>query len=133
MDTTYKEGMVLGAGYALCSIASANDELEIVTYVSLNDRPLLHVGDPCTIAVTGLVQSVYGTLTGTVTSIDSDITSSGSSTAYKLTIVPDSTYLVSKSGNQVSLANGMSVETRIQYDEITYFEYIMEALGVLVR
>jgi hypothetical protein len=33
----------------------------------------------------------------------------------------------------VSLSNGMSVETRIQYDEITYFEYVMEALGVLVR
>jgi multidrug resistance efflux pump len=133
MDTEYKQGMVLGAGYSLCSIASANDDLEIVTYVSLSDRPLLHVGDPCTIAVTGLVQSVYGTLTGKVTSIDSDITSSSSTSVYKLTIVPDSTYLVSKSGNQVSLSNGMSVETRIQYDEITYFEYVMEALGVLVR
>lgn len=133
MDTEYKEGMVIGAGYALCSIASENGEYEIVSYVSLNDRPLLHVGDSCTIAVSGLIQSVYGTLTGTVTSIDSDITTMNNTAAYKLTIKPDNTYLVSKSGNQVSISNGMSVETRIQYDEITYFDYVMEALGVLVR
>lgn len=133
MDTAYKEGMVIGAGYALCSIASENGEYEIISYVSLNDRPLLHVGDSCTIAVSGLVQSVYGTLTGTVTSIDSDITSMNNTAAYRLTIKPDNTYLVSKSGNQVSISNGMSVETRIQYDEITYFDYVMEALGVLVR
>lgn len=133
MDTPYKEGMVVGAGSVLCSIASENSEYEIISYVSLNDRPLLNVGDKCTIAVTGLIQSVYGTLTGTVTAIDSDVTSSDTVSAYKLTIKPDSTYLVSNSGNQVSISNGMSVETRIQYDEITYFDYVMEILGVLVR
>lgn len=133
MDTPYKEGMVIGSGSVLCTIASENSEYEIISYVSLNDRPLLNVGDKCTIAVSGLLQSVYGTLTGTVTSIDSDITSSDSAAAYKVTITPDSTYLVSKSGNQVSISNGMSVETRIQYDEVTYFDYVMEALGVLVR
>lgn len=133
MDTEYKVGMVVSAGYALCSIASENSDYEIVSYVSMNDRPLLHVGDPCTIAVTGLTQSVYGTLTGTVTAIDSDVTAVNNTGVYKLTIKPDSTYLVSKSGNQVSISNGMSVETRIQYDEITYFDYVMEMLGVLVR
>lgn len=133
MDTPYREGMVIGAGTVLCSIARENSEYEIVSYVSLNDRPLLHVGDTCTIAVSGLIQSVYGTLTGTVTSIDSDVTSINNTAAYKLTIKPDNTYLVSNSGNQVSISNGMSVETRIQYDEITYFDYVMEILGVLVR
>lgn len=68
-----------------------------------------------------------------MTAIDSDITSANNTAAYKVTIKPDGTYLVSKSGNQVSISNGMSVETRIQYDEITYFDYVMEALGVLVR
>ena len=133
MDTPYKEGMVLSAGSAMATIASENDDLEIMAMVSVNDRPLLHVGDPCKIAITGLSEYSYGTLTGTVTSIDSDVTSSSSTSYYKMTIKPDATYVVSRSGDKVDLSNGMSVTARVEYDQVTYFEYAMEALGVLFR
>ena len=133
MDTPYKEGMVLSAGSALATVASENDDLEIVAMVTVSDRPLLHVGDPCKIAITGLSEYSYGTLTGTVTSIDSDVTSSTSGSYYKMTIKPDTTYVVSKSGDKVDLSNGMSVTARVEYDQVTYFEYAMEALGVLFR
>ena len=133
MDTPYKEGMVLSAGSALATVASENDDLEIVAMVTVNDRPLLHVGDPCKIAITGLSEYSYGTLTGTVTSIDSDVTSSSNTSYYKMTIKPDATYVVSRSGDKVDLANGMSVTARVEYDQVTYFEYAMEALGVLFR
>ena len=101
--------------------------------VTVNDRPLLHVGDPCKIAITGLSEYSYGTLTGTVTSIDSDVTASSSASYYKMTIKPDATYVVSRSGDKVDLSNGMSVTARVEYDQVTYFEYAMEALGVLFR
>ena len=94
---------------------------------------LLHVGDPCKIAITGLSEYSYGTLTGTVTAIDSDVTTSTSASYYKMTIKPDSTYVVSRSGDKVDLSNGMSVTARVEYDQVTYFEYAMEALGVLFR
>lgn len=71
--------------------------------------------------------------TGTVTSIDSDVTSTESGSYYKMTIKPNSTYVVSNSGDKVDLANGMSVTARVEYDKLTYFEYVMEALGVLFR
>ena len=90
MDTPYKVGMVLSAGTPLATVASENSDLEVVAYVTLNDRPLLHVGDPCKIAITGLSEYSYGTLTGTVTSIDSDVTASSSGSYYKMTITPDS-------------------------------------------
>ena len=122
MDSPYKEGMVLSAGSPLATVASENDDLEIVAMVTVNDRPLLHVGDPCKIAITGLSEYSYGTLTGTVTAIDSDVTTK-----------PDSTYVVSRSGDKVDLSNGMSVTARVEYDQVTYFEYAMEALGVLFR
>ena len=32
-----------------------------------------------------------------------------------------------------NLSNGMSVTARVEYDKLTYFEYAMEALGVLFR
>ena len=129
MDTPYKVGMVLSAGTPLAE----NSDLEVVAYVTLNDRPLLHVGDPCKIAITGLSEYSYGTLTGTVTSIDSDVTASSSGSYYKMTITPDSTYVISNSGDKVDLSNGMSVTARVEYDKLTYFEYAMEALGVLFR
>ena len=69
----------------------------------------------------------------TVTSIDSDVTASSSGSYYKMTITPDSTYVVSNSGDKVDLSNGMSVTARVEYDQLTYFEYAMEALGVLFR
>ena len=133
MDTPYKEGMVLSAGSALATVASENDDLEIVAIVTVSDRPLLHVGDPCKIAITGLSEYSYGTLTGTVTAIDSDVTTSSNASYYKMTIKPDSTYVVSRSGDKVDLSNGMSVTARVEYDQVTYFEYAMEALGVLFR
>ena len=133
MDSPYKEGMVLSAGSALATVASENDDLEIMAMVTVNDRPLLHVGDPCKIAITGLSEYSYGTLTGTVTSIDSDVTTSSNASYYKMTIKPDATYVVSRSGDKVDLSNGMSVTARVEYDQVTYFEYAMEALGVLFR
>ena len=117
MDTPYKVGMVLSAGTPLATVASENSDLEVVAYVTLNDRPLLHVGDPCKIAITGLSEYSYGTLTGTVTSIDSDVTASSSGSYYKMTITPDSTYVVSNSGDKVDLSNGMSVTARVEYDQ----------------
>ena len=133
MDTPYKVGMVLSAGTPLATVASENSNLEVVACVTLSDRPLLHVGDPCKIAITGLSEYSYGTLTGTVTSIDSDVTASSSGSYYKMTITPDSTYVISNSGDKVDLSNGMSVTARVEYDKLTYFEYAMEALGVLFR
>ena len=61
------------------------------------------------------------------------MTTANNTSFYKVTVKPDSTYLISKSGDQVDLANGMSVTARVQYDEVTYFQYALEALGVLVR
>ena len=82
------------------------------------------IRDSCKIAITGLSEYSYGTLTGTVTSIDSDVTSSTNGSYYKMTIKPDNTYVVSTSGDKVDLSNGMSVTARVEYDELTYFDYV---------
>ena len=124
MDTPYKVGMVLSAGTPLATVASENSDLEVVAYVTLNDRPLLHVGDPCKIAITGLSEYSYGTLTGTVTSIDSDVTASSSGSYYKMTITPDSTYVISNSGDKVDLSNGMSVTARVEYDKPVSYTHL---------
>jgi multidrug resistance efflux pump len=141
MLTEYKEGMVVQAGAPIASIASENDVYEIVANVSAQDAPLIEPDDQVTIAVAGLTQAVYGTVRGEVTEIDSDITvqqSEGGASAsaqpyFRARIVPDSAYLVSRSGHKVNLTNGMAVEARIEYDRVSYFNYVLESIGLLTR
>lgn len=137
--TECKEGMVVQAASSLASISTMQDEYMITAYVSPQDMPRISVGNKVDIAVAGLAQTLYGTISGEVVSIDSDITfaqgtaNQDSTQYFKVRIKPDYTYLISKDGNKANITSGMAVEARIQYDKMTYFDYVMEALGVLTR
>ena len=135
MDTEYKEGMVVQAGAAIGTIISENDTYIAQVYTAANNMPLIHVGDRVDVAVSGLTQSIYGTIGGTVSYIASEATvnSEEKTSAFLVKIDLDSYYLVSNKGNRVNISNGMAVEARIKYDEVTYFDYALEALGVLTR
>ncbi|KAB1435915.1 HlyD family efflux transporter periplasmic adaptor subunit [Candidatus Galacturonibacter soehngenii] len=127
------------ATQALASISTENDTYMIQANVSADDAARIKIGDKTDIAIAGLTQSVYGTISGKVTQMDSDLSTaenseSGETSAYfKIKIEPDYTYLVSKSGEKVNLSNGLTAEARIQYDKVTYFNYVLEGLGVLTR
>lgn len=139
MLSEYKEGMVVQATTALASIASEQDVYLVQAYVQASDATRVHVGDTVDIAVSGLTQSVYGTISGKVVSMDSDVNvaqdeeGKGTSSYFKVQIEPETTYLVSKNGEKVNISNGMEVETRIHFDKVSYFNYVLEALGVLTR
>lgn len=139
MSTSYKEGMVVQAASAIGSIASEQDEYIVQAYINAADMPRINIGDKVDIVVSGLSQTVYGTISGHIAKIDSDITTSqsedGSSfnSYFKAEVKLDNKYLISKNGDKVNISNGMVVETRIQYDKVTYFEYLLDALGVLTK
>ena len=127
--------MVVQAASAIGSIANENDEYVITAYLSVNDRPRVSIGDDVNIEVVGLAQNNYGNLKGKLVSVDSDITSNqdGSQTFFKSKIEIETPYLISSKGNKVNISNGMSVEARIKYDELSYFDYLLESLGLLMR
>lgn len=134
----YKAGMVVQTGSAVATITPENSEVTIEAYVSTADMARMEEGNEVQISVDGLIQSVYGNITGTVEMIDSNLTSmegenGQSNSVFKIRIKPNSDYVVSKSGKKVNLSNGMTVEARITYDEVTYFNYVLEKLGLLVR
>lgn len=138
MLSDYKEGMVVQAASPVASIASAKDEYTIIAYMSPMDAAKTHVGDKVDLEISGLTQSIYGTIDGKVIQMDSDLTTQNSengeqSSFFKVYIKPDITYLISKEGNKVNITNGMSVEARIKYDEVTYFNYVVEALEGISR
>lgn len=120
MMSDYDEGMVVQASSPIASIASQQDDYSIIAYVEPSDMARTQIGDQVDIAVAGLTQSIYGTISGEVTAVDSDITTSqnsenGQSTSYfKIYIKPDMNYMISKEGNRAVLSNGMAVEARIQ-------------------
>ncbi len=41
--------------------------------------------------------------------------------------------MINQSGDKVDITNGMTVVARIQYDKITYFNYVLEKLGFKAR
>ncbi|MDQ2086708.1 HlyD family efflux transporter periplasmic adaptor subunit [Herbivorax sp. ANBcel31] len=135
MMADYREGMVIQAGSAIANIASQQDKYKVEAYVPTENIAKISVEDKVDIAVAGLAQNVYGTISGKVKRIDSDVTNDSENDAryFKVDIMPDNTYLINKDGYKVNLSNGMEVETRIQYDHITYFNYVLESLGLLVR
>lgn len=134
----YKEGMVVQTGITVAKITPENSEIIIEAYVSTADLAKMEEGNVVQMSVDGLIQSIYGNITGTVVSIDSDITTlegqnGQSNSMFKIKIKPDVDYIVSKSGRKVNLQNGMTVEVRIIYDEVTYLDYCLEQLGLLVQ
>ena len=134
----YKKGMVVQTAAPVATISSEQADTIIEAYVSTADMARMHVEDPVQIEVNGLSQSIYGNIEGTVERIDSNVTTleggeRGSSQVFKVRILPDMNYLISKDGDKVNLANGMTVEARIIYDKLTYFDYMLEKLGVKYR
>lgn len=134
----YKKGMVVQTGAAVATIMPQNAEVIIESYVSTADMARTEKGDEVQMAVDGLLQSVYGTISGEVISIDSNLTmmegeKGASNSVFKIKIKPDIDYVVSKSGKKINLANGMTVEARIIYDEATYLDYVLDKLGLKAR
>ena len=138
LTSDYKEGMVVQAASAVASITPENADTVMEGYISTADMARIEEGNSVQIAVDGLSQSIYGNIRGKVSKIDSNVSAiengdGSSSSVFKIKIIPEVDYVISKSGKKVKLSNGMSCETRVQYDEITYFNYVMEKLGLLAR
>lgn len=129
----YKSGMVVQAAGTVATITPENAETIMEAYVSTGDMARMHEGDTVQIAVDGLTESVYGNIKGRVEQIDSNLTTqeseNGTASVFKIRILPEVDYVISKSGEKVDLTNGMTVQARIEYDKITYFNYVLEKLG----
>lgn len=134
----YKPGMVVQTTTTVASITPENADRVIEAYVSTADMARLHEGDAVQIVVDGLSQSVYGTIKGTVRQMDSNVTTQqgqdGSTTqVFRVLIDMETDYMISQSGDKVDIVNGMTVVARVQYDKVTYFNYILEKLGFKVK
>lgn len=134
----YKPGMVVQASGTVAIITPENSETILESYVSTADMARMHKGDVVKIAVDGLTESVYGNIRGTVDQIDTNLTVQENgegitANVFRIKIKPEVDYLVNRSGDKVDLVNGMTVQARIEYDKVTYFNYVLEKLGFKAR
>ncbi len=138
MMTNYKNGMVIQSAQTVASITPKNSKSVIEAYVSTSDMARIHEGDKVQIVVDGLSQNIYGTISGRVKQIDSNVTvqqtdDGQTNQVFKIIISMDSDYVISQSGDKVDLQNGMTTVSRITYDKQTYFDYALEKMGIKVR
>lgn len=124
------EGTVLQAGTLLGNITAVDsDKLYFNAVVNAAERRKLKVGSAVEIAVSGVMQTEYGTLRGEVVSIDNDVTQTEDGQVfYRVKIGSDKFELTDKSGQTVKLQLGMICECRIKYDETTYLNWIIEQI-----
>lgn len=132
LSTQLTVGMVIQGGSLVGTIINREEQLIVETMIPSSDRPRIHVGDEVALAVGGLNQAEYGTVSGKVISIDEDATiDDESGNAYfKVKVKPDITYLEDSKGERVNLTIGMVTETRVKYEKITYMKYFLELIGV---
>lgn len=134
----YKDGMVVQTTQSVATITPENSVGVVEAYVSTADMARMNEGDIVQIVIDGLAQNVYGTISGRVKQIDSNVTAQsnndGTTTqVFKVLITMDNNYVVSKSGDKVNVTNGMTAVARISYDKVTYFNYVLEKLGLKIR
>lgn len=130
----YRSGMVVQTTTAVATITPENAEPVIEAYVSTADMARMKEGDSVQIVVDGLSQSIYGTISGNVKQIDSNVTTQQGDDGrraqmFRVLISMDSDYMINNSGDKVDIVNGMTAVARIQYDKVTYFNYVLEKLG----
>lgn len=133
LDADIKPGMIVQPGTVIGSIAvNAPSDLTVETYVSAQDRSKIRVGSPAQISISGIMQNDYGVLRGKITEIDTDATinQNKGSVYYKALIQPDKTILNNKNGQTISIKSGMVTQSNIQYKDGTWFQWILEQIGI---
>lgn len=123
-------GTILSNSTLLATISSDfSENLYFQIAVSASERSKLSVGSDVEIAVSGAMQTEYGTLSGKVVAIDNDITQTEDGQVYyNVKVVPDNTVLTDKGGNEINLQLGMLGECRIKYDETTWLNWVIEQI-----
>lgn len=133
LSTAIKPGMILQAGTAIGTISTNSpSDLTVETYISAQDRSKVSINQPAQIAVSGVLQNDYGILNGKIVAIDTDasVNQDKGAVFYKAEIKPSTTVLKNKNGQAISLQSGMVTQANIQYQDSTWFNWVLEQIGL---
>jgi multidrug resistance efflux pump len=128
-------GSVIQAGSLIGTVSgSEKGEWYFDSVISATERSKLNIDDSAEIALTGVLQTEFGVISGKVIHIDNDsVQTENGEVFYRIKVKPDNTVLESKKGEKVVLSLGMVAECRIKYDETTWLKWAIEQIGVKFR
>ncbi len=131
LNPKLKNGMYIEAGQEIASISQESTKQNFVIMIPSKDRSVVKVGNKVDILIDGLSQQEYGTLRGTIKSIDIDSSVSYDEKIYfKGEILLDNNYLLNSKNEKINISSGITGTARIQYKSKSYFKYFLDILGI---
>lgn len=127
-------GMAIQQNQILAEIASNEEDIYIDTYISASDRSRVEVGKNVKIAIIGVNNYRFGSLSGVVDFIEpgtlQNDSSEGAVVFYRAKVLLNETALTSKSGEVIELIRSMPVEARVVYEEESYLDWALNLLNL---
>lgn len=131
------EGSFVGVGQILATVAP-DDGVAIEAFVNPRDVGLVRVGQPVVMQVDTFPYTQWGVLRGRVEAISGDLVSPGdgrvgsgyaAETVFKVTVLPEKTWLGLSNGVRGELRNGMTVTARFVVARRSLLQLLYEDVG----
>ena len=127
-------GMSLQQNQIVGEIATDEEGFYVDSYIQAQDRSKVEVGQPVNVAVVGVNNYRFGTISGTVEFIEpgtiQNETAEGVISFYRARVSLGEDLLTSKSGEIIELMRSMPTEARIIYQEESYLEWLLDLLNL---
>ena len=115
-------------------IATDEEGFYVDSYIQAQDRSKVDVGQPVNVAVVGVNNYRFGTISRTVEFIEpgtiQNETAEGVISFYRARVSLGEDLLTSKSGEIIELMRSMPTEARIIYQEESYLEWLLDLLNL---
>lgn len=129
-----KEGVAVQKTQTIAEISKNEDSMTIIeAYIEAKDITKVSVNDEVKVAVDGVNIQKYGTLKGTLKSIDigtvTQETNNGNIILYRCIVSINAKELKASTGETVKATKSMPVTARIIYEKETYLEWVLDLLS----
>ncbi|MEG0578118.1 MAG: hypothetical protein RR500_09725, partial [Bacilli bacterium] len=129
-----KEGIAIQKTQTIAEISKNEDSMIIVeAYIEAKDITKVSVNDEVKVSINGVNTQKYGTLKGTLKSIDigtvSQETNSGNLVLYRCIVSMNAKELKTSTGETIVATKSMPVMARIIYEKETYLDWVLNLLS----